>query len=131
MIKTIKFGEKEVKFSTAFMWAFKYKAQFKRDPANAILPVFKEQTEESTDEDMGMALLECLGFIGLVQIAWSMAALCDKDIPEPEAWVESLGDDFEVMELLSEIIPEAIDSLFATKKYQPPTPPKSGAKKQK
>lgn len=129
MIKTIEFGEQQVQFNTSFAWTFVYKSQFGVDAAKVLMPVIKDvyatNGKEQSDEeekamDLGGALLEQLGFSGITGIAWSMARLCDKTIPEPLLWVTSYGDDFPVMDLVSELIPEAITSCFATKKSKAP-----------
>lgn len=132
MIKTITFGDKEVKFSTAFMWVFKYKSQFGHDPAKLFLPAVKEITNanEKTEEELAFEVMEKFGFIGIIDLAWSMAALCDSNISEPEAWVGSFGEDFDIFELITELMPEAIESLFSTKNQQAPIPaPEEGQKK--
>lgn len=122
MIKTITFGEKDVQFSTSFAWTFIYKSQFGQDAAKVLLPVIK-QMQGAKPEDYGFLVYEALGFTGIADIAWSMARLLDKDIPEPSVWVASFGDDFTSGDLVDELLPEAITSCFATKKASAPTPP--------
>lgn len=41
MIKTLRFGEKDVQFSTSFAWALRYKAQFGNDPVKILIPALK------------------------------------------------------------------------------------------
>ena len=67
--------------------------------------------------------MERLGFSGITEISWAMARLADKKTPDPEAWIASLGDDFDMMELVTEVLPEAIESCFTTKKSGAPIPP--------
>ena len=123
MVKTIKFGDKEIKFSTCFAWAFIYKSQFKADPAKYLIPAIRRMSMADMDEDaQAMAMYEELGFVGIVQIAWSMATLCDQSIAEPMEWVESFGDDFGAFDLVLELIPEAIESCFSSKNLVAPTP---------
>lgn len=123
MVKTITFGDKEIKFSTCFAWAFIYKSQFKADPAKYLIPAIRRMSLADMDEDaQAMAMYEELGFVGIVQIAWSMAKLCDKSIAEPMEWVESFGDDFGALDLVLELIPEAIESCFSSKNLAAPTP---------
>lgn len=120
MIKTIHMGNKEVKFDTCFAWCFIYKSQFGKDPAQVLIPAIKDQTENA--QENSYALIEKLGFTGITEIAWSMAKLANKKIAEPEEWVVKMGEDFEFIEILSELIPEAIESCFTTKKSKAPIP---------
>lgn len=137
MIKTLDFGDKKVNFNTAFAWTFAYKAQFHQDPAKVLIPVVKkindindEESEDDTKEaeDLGMMLYEDLGFTGLAEIAWSMAKIADKDIPEPVTWVASYGDDFPMSDIVSDLIPEAVLSCFSSKKSSAPIPPETQKK---
>lgn len=132
MIKTLQFGEKQVSFSTSFAWCFIYKAQFHKDPAQVLIPVTKQVTSMQTQQekpkkkskaqeaednaDYAYNLYELLGFVEIADIAWSMARLLDENIPEPIVWVASFGDDFDAMQIMLELIPEAIESCFSTKK---------------
>ena len=131
MVKTVTFGEKQVQFSTSFAWAFAYKSQFGHDPAKIFMPAVqkimllgadqKAESEEAETEQV-VILYEELGFTGIAQIAWSMAKLCDKSLPDPIAWIQSFGDDFEALTLVTELIPEAIDSVFSSKNLETPSP---------
>lgn len=123
MIKTVQIGDRDVQFSTSFAWAFAYRAQFGEDAAKVLLPVIRKmQDPKYTDRDYGFLLYEDLGFTGIADIAWAMARVLDKSIPEPSVWAASFGDDFSVTDLASELIPAAIESCFTTK--NPPTPAK-------
>ena len=132
MVKTLQFGEKEVTFSTSFAWAFVYKSQFGDDPIKTLLPTVKgvfsnKEIEAIEDEDekeqaQVFALMEALGLTGIAQIAWAMAKLADSSIQPPLPWIESFGDDFPVMDLLTELVTDAITSCFATKKSEAPIP---------
>ena len=120
MVKTIQIGDQEVTFSTSFAWVFVYRNQFGKDPAQVLLPAISEA--QGLDGDAAaLAMMSTLGFTGTVEICWSMVRLIDKTIPEPDRWVESFGDDFSLIELFSEAIPDVIESCFATKKSQAPT----------
>lgn len=131
MVKTVTFGEKQVQFSTSFAWAFAYKSQFGHDPAEIFMPAVqkimllgadqKAESEEAETEQV-VILYEELGFTGIAQIAWSMAKLCDKSLPDPITWIQSFGDDFEALTLVTELIPEAIDSVFSSKNLETPSP---------
>ena len=120
MIKTLKFGEKEVHFSTSFAWCFNYKSQFGQDPARAFIPVIKKLGSIPSSET-AFAIFEEIGIVGVAQIAWSMAKLCDKNIPDPITWIESFGDGFETLDIVTELIPDAITSCFASKNSETPS----------
>lgn len=122
MIKTVQMGEKELQFSTSFAWVFIYKSQFGKDPAQILLPAVRD-LQGADEESAGYTLMERLGFSGITEISWAMARLADKKTPDPEAWIASLGDDFDMMELVTEVLPEAIESCFTTKKSGAPIPP--------
>ena len=129
MIKTLQFGDKSVQFSTSFAWCFIYKSQFKKDAAKILMPAIKKiffvnggNEAEGEDQEAVQAIMlyEELGFTGIVEIAWSMARLCDKTIPEPIQWIESFGDDFSPLDIVTEVIAEAITSCFASKNSTTP-----------
>lgn len=127
MIKTLQIGEEQVSFSTAFAWTFVYKSQFHKDPAQLLIPVVKEIS--GGDEDVTFKFFEAIGFVEIANMAWAMARLCDKDIPDPMTWVASFGDDFDPSQLIDEVIPAAIESCFTSKKSKAPTPKKRTTKK--
>lgn len=130
MIKTIQMGDKEVKFSTNFAWCFVFRSQFGKDPAQVIMPVAQKiaETEDSKDSEAGYLTVELLGFTGITEIAWSMARLADKTIPEPEEWVQEFGDDFDLIALVTDLIPDAVSSCLSTKKSKAPTPKRQAKK---
>lgn len=131
MIKTLQFGDKTVQFSTSFAWAFIYKSQFGKDAAKVFVPAIQKiffmngnkpaETEEQ-ETVQAMMLYEELGFTGIIEVAWAMARLCDKTIPEPIQWIESFGDEFDPLEIITEIIPEAIEACFSSKNQAAPQP---------
>ena len=41
MVKTIKIGERDVRFDTSLAWMFKYRTQFGHDPIDVIMPAIK------------------------------------------------------------------------------------------
>jgi hypothetical protein len=122
MIKTVQMGEKEIQFSTSFAWVFIYKSQFGKDPAQILLPAVRD-LQGADEETAGYTLMEKLGFSGVTEISWAMARLADKKTPDPDAWIASLGDDFDLMSLVTDVLPEAIESCFTTKKSGAPIPP--------
>lgn len=120
MIKTIKFGEKEVQFSTSFAWTLMYKSQFGQDPVKILIPAIRKLSQ-TTEEEQTYAVYEELGVVGIAQIAWAMARLVDKTIPEFEQWIISYGDDFDALELTQELLPAAVESCFTSKNLKTPS----------
>jgi hypothetical protein len=126
MIKTLRFGEKDVQFSTSFAWALRYKAQFGNDPVKILIPALKK-LQNTAEEDQAYAVYEELGVVGAAQIAWAMAQLVDRSIPDFDTWVASFGDDFDTLAIVQELLPAAIESCFSSKNLA--TPPKKDLKK--
>ena len=131
MIKTITFGEKQVQFSTSFAWAHAYKSQFGQDPMKILMPAIRkvflvsEGNEAENDEQLmvqASIILEELGLVGIEQIAWASAWLCDKSIPDLITWVESFGDDFEPFTLVTDLIIDLMSSCFTSKNLATPSP---------
>lgn len=132
MLKTMEFGGKEVVFSTAFAWTFIYKGQFGEDPVKTLVPTIKTvlnnpeinaiEDESEKEQAQVFMLLDSIGFTGVAQIAWAMAKLADNNTPAPIQWIASFEDDFPVMDMISELVIEAITSCFATKKASAPDP---------
>lgn len=125
MLKTLQFGDKEVTFSTSFAWTLIYKSQFGRDALPILIPIIREanNAKNKADEtELAMTFLEKLGFSGVVEIAWSSARLVDSSIPDPLTWVASFGDNFEPLDVISDLFPDLILSCFASKKSKAPIP---------
>ena len=131
MVKTLTFGDKQVQFSTSFAWAFAYKSQFGADPAKIFMPAIKKimllgadkpAEDDEQAEEQAITLYEEMGFTGITQVAWAMAKLCDKNLPDPITWIQSFGDDFEALTIVTELIPDAIESCFTSKNLETPSP---------
>lgn len=121
MVKTLKIGDREVAFSTAFAWTFVYKAQFGKDPSKIMIPTIIKAFSAKDDTERTAVFFEDLGVICIAQIAWAMARLCDDAIPDFVAWITELGDDFCVMDIMEELIPETVESFFTSKNSQTPS----------
>ena len=125
MVKTLTFGDKQVQFSTSFLWTFAYKDQFRVDPSRIFMPAIKKILLLGADkpaEEQTFILYEEMGFTGITQVAWAMAKLCDKNLPDPITWIQSFGDDFEAITIVTELIPDAIESCFTSKNLETPSP---------
>lgn len=123
MLKTLQFGDKSVTFSTSFAWTLIYKSQFGRDALPIFIPIIRETANtKKKKSELAMTFLERLGFSGVVEIAWSAARLVDSNIPDHLTWVASFGDDFEPLDVISDLFPDLILSCFASKKSKAPIP---------
>lgn len=121
MIKTIEFGDKKVTFSTSFNWMIIFKNQFGEDAAKTIMPLIRAmQKPEYTENDYGYLVYETLGFTGIAEIAWALAKNADNSVPDPEAWMESLGDNYSASDVAVGLIPEVVESSFTSKKSMAP-----------
>ena len=109
MVKTLTFGDKQVQFSTSFAWAFAYKSQFGADPAKIFMPAIKKimllgadkpAENDEQAEEQAIILYEEMGFTG----------------------IQSFGDDFEALTIVTELIPDAIESCFTSKNLETPSP---------
>ena len=111
MLKTLQFGDKSVTFSTSFAWTLIYKSQFGRDALPILIPIIREtaNTKKKPDESE-------------LAMTWSAARLVDFNIPDPLTWVASFGDDFEPLDVISDLFPDLILSCFASKKSKAPIP---------
>ena len=111
MIKTITIDNKDIKFSTSFAWMLKYKAQFHEDPASVIIPA----TLESTKDKTGLASIEAIGFVNIARIAWACASVCNREIEDPESWLESF-EEFPIVTISTELLPAVFASFNSKKK---------------
>ena len=111
MQKIIKVDDKDIRFSTGFAWMLKYKSQFKEDVAKVIIPATSSASKDKT----GLGAIEAIGFVGIGRIAWACAAVCDKDILPPDQWFDSF-DEFPVIQIATELLPEVFASFSAKKK---------------
>lgn len=109
MIFTVKIDNKEVEMSNAFAWMFKYKSQFKEDPAAFLVPAFGKVAEDPT----GMTAFAEIGFTRLSNMAWAMAKTANKNVPDPITWVNSF-ETFNVLDFAGEIIEKAVSGMTVT-----------------
>ena len=137
MEKTIKIGDKEVRFNNRLGWVLTYRDQFGRDIIPTIMPLFaglldivsgiigqnggEDITFESviklTDTDALMdALIHLSGFelVEFLNIAWSMAKEADEDIPDPDTWLRSF-DTFPLDIVVPEVVSMAFNGMVSSK----------------
>ena len=92
MVKTIKIGERDVRFDTSLAWMFKYRTQFGHDPIDVIMPAIKAaiplveiEGDKLTIADLDLLtdILGELNFTEALQLIWALAANGDKEIDDP------------------------------------------------
>lgn len=111
MISTINICDNEYQYSTSFGFMLKYKSQFKEDVAGIIIDaVSASQTDET-----GLAAIAKIGFVNIARIAWSCIAVCDKTIEPFDKWIEKF-DEFPVLQVATEMLPNIFSSLSSKKK---------------
>lgn len=110
MEKTIEIDGKKVRLKSTGATPKRYKSQFGRDffadifKLNALTKLSGKAPEELTLEEM-----ELIDFDVFYDIIWTLAKTADRDIPEPEEWLDSF-DEFPLLE----IIPQAQDLITAS-----------------
>ena len=126
MVKTIRIGERDVRFDTSLSWMFKYRTQFGHDPIDVLMPAVKAalplvEIEEGkltiADLDLLTDILGELNFTEALQLIWAVAANGDRDIDDPEVWY-SRFELFPLDEVLAEVAPALFESCISTKKYK-------------
>ena len=126
MIKTIKIGERDVRFDTSLSWMFRYRTQFGHDPIDVLMPAIKAALPlveieggklTIADLDLLTDILGELNFTEALQLIWAVAANGDKDIDDPETWY-SRFEFFPLDEVLSEVAPALFESCISSKKYR-------------
>ena len=126
MIKTIKIGERDVRFDTSLAWMFKYRTQFGHDPIEVIMPAVKAalplvDIEDGkltiADLDLLTDILGELNFTEALQLIWAVAANGDKDIDDPATWYGEF-EFFPLDEVLTEVGPALFESCISTKKFK-------------
>ena len=126
MVKTIRIGERDVRFDTSLSWMFRYKTQFGHDPIDVIMPAVKAALPlieieggklTIADLDLLTDILGELNFTEALQLIWAVAANGDKTIDDPETWY-SRFEFFPLDEVLTEIAPALFESCISTKKFK-------------
>lgn len=148
MIKEIKIGGKDVKFSFGLASFYIYKNQFGQDAMTVILPLLSDivnaldpkiflgkQKEEEKNEALFEAARNIFDEIARVEITeladiiWAFAKAADDKIPEPMKWYASF-DEFPIYDVGKEILPCLYESLISKKKILIGTQIEKKAKKE-
>lgn len=138
MEKTVKIGGKSVRLSNNVSWMMIYRDQFGRDIIPTLMPMIAGAldvvagliTEVGEDGELtlenvakiadGDALINALIHIGgaemvdFINITWSMAKVCDDDLPDPIEWVKGF-DDFPIDKLAPEVFGLAFKGVVSSK----------------
>ena len=138
MIRTLEFGNKEVRLSNNIGWTMIYRDQFGHDIVTALTPMLAagldlisgflsdvdtskpiEATElmKKIDGDVlidAMAHLAGVEFVDLINITWAMAKTVDDSIPEPKRWVKDF-EEFPVDIIAPEVAKLAFKGMVSTK----------------
>ena len=126
MVKTIKIGERDVRFDTSLAWMFKYRTQFGHDPIDVIMPAVKAalplvEIEDGkltiADLDLLTDILGELNFTEALQLIWAVAANGDRDINDPETWYSQF-EFFPLDDVLTSVAPALFESCISSKKYK-------------
>ena len=117
MVKKLQYGDTELRVNTNMIWMRKYKSQFGEDPVKLIASAMVSSSNDS-DEIEGSKLMESLGFIGMQNIAW---AVCSNG-EDPDEWIEKIGDDVSVIDILSDVVVLVLESSASSKNSPTPAP---------
>ena len=147
MIKEIKIGDKDVKFSFGLASFYIYKNQFGQDAMTVILPLLSDIVNAldpkafykiKNQEEKNQAIFESIGGVldeiarveitELADIIWAFAKAADSEIPEPMKWYASF-DEFPIYDVGKELLPCLYESLISKKKIPISTPTEKEAKK--
>ena len=138
MIRTLEFGNKEVRLSNNIGWTMIYKDQFGHDIVSTLTPMlaagldlisgFLSDVDTSKPVDAmdllkkidgdvlidAMAHLSGVEIVDLINITWAMAKAMDDDIPEPKRWVRDF-EEFPIDVIAPEIAKLAFKGMVSTK----------------
>lgn len=138
MIRTLEFGNKEIRLSNNISWTMIYRDQFGHDIVSALVPMLAagldvisgflgdvDTSQPVNAADImknidGDALLDALAhlsgveFVDLINITWAMAKAVDDSLPEPMRWVKDF-DEFPVDVIAPEVAKLAFKGMVSTK----------------
>lgn len=126
MKKTLIIDNKEVVFSFNASFAYKFKAQFGYDILTKVMPVISDvlkgfedikDIEDIKIYEMGNILeyVYSLEFVDVQNLIWTFAKCNDDSIAEPEIWYSKF-EEFELFEVLKELLPVFFKSIITKKK---------------
>lgn len=133
MKKTLKFGEKEITFSSNANLSYIFKNQFGYDLVQKAIPLISEiirgispyakfEKNEMTFDDLDLEnladiveQLNSLEITEIMNIIWAMAKANDGEIKEPELFFADI-EDFDIIDCIKELAPIFINSFVSKKK---------------
>lgn len=105
-------GGQGVHFKANALFPVKYKSEFKRD-------IFKDLKEIEKMQNIKADSIDELNIDILFNIVWTLAWFGDRSIPERDEWLLSFNE-FNVYEVIPQVIDLLTESLATTKKKTPP-----------
>lgn len=142
MIKTIRIdNDHSIELNGSMGWLFKYRAQFGRDILPELMPMLEalvqliaaafdggKDMKEMTAEDIvknvdqvdlynALSTLSGMELVTLIEIVWALAKNANKDISEPEEWVNQF-EAFPIDEIMPEAINVILESSITSKNSQ-------------
>lgn len=133
MKKTLKFGEKEITFSSNANLSYIFKNQFGYDLVQKAIPLISEiirgispyakfEKNEMTFDNLDLEnladiveQLNSLEITEIMNIIWAMAKANDGEIKEPELFFADI-EDFDIIDCIKELAPIFINSFVSKKK---------------
>lgn len=133
MKKTLKFGEKEITFSSNANLSYIFKNQFGYDLVQKAIPLISEiirgispyakfEKNEMTFDNLDLEnladiveQLNSLEITEIMNIIWAMAKANDSEIKEPELFFADI-EDFDIIDSIKELAPIFINSFVSKKK---------------
>lgn len=103
---------KSVRFEANALFPVKYKKEFQRD-------IFKDLKYIESMQNINASNFEQFDMDVLYNIVWTLAWFGDRTIPERDEWLLSFNE-FNVYEVLPQVIDLLTESLATTKKKTPP-----------
>ena len=118
MVKKLQYGDTELRVDTNMIWMRKYKSQFGEDPVKLIASAMASSSNDSNEIE-GSKLMESIGFVGMQNIAW---AVCSNGEEDPDEWIEKIGDDVSVIDILQDVVVLVLESSASSKNSPTPAP---------
>jgi hypothetical protein len=103
---------KSVQFKSNALFPVKYKSEFKRD-------IFKDLKYLEGLKNISATNIDEFNMDAMYDIVWTLAWFGDRSIPERDEWLLSF-EQFDVYEILPQVLDVLADSLATTKKKQNP-----------
>nr|DAX28090.1 MAG TPA: tail assembly chaperone protein [Caudoviricetes sp.] len=107
MEKTITIDDKPVRLRATASFLKIYNAQTGKDFIPTVMPIFDKMIDHSVSD--AIHNIQGLQLIDVFNLVWALAKNADKDIPDPDAWLDSF-ENFP----LDEVMPVVFELLLGT-----------------